>query len=260
MIAAAALCPQALVLLPGLGGRTDAVPDLRRACAAAVDALLASSPEEVVLLGEAAPAGEHQVSPHLGLHRFGVGAGTAARAATPGPVVPLPFVLGSVLLDAAGWHGPRRWLAVPPGSAGAAREGARLDEGPVRTAVLALGDGTACRTLKAPGHLDERAEAFDQALLVGVQTDLPSLLELDPGLASQLLVQGLAAWQALAGALSVRHPGQGMDLLWAGDPFGVQYAVAQWSDEQWSDKRWSGKLRPRGREGSGQPADRLGGG
>jgi len=232
VIAAAALCPLAPVLLPGLGGRTDTVPDLRRACAAAVDALLAASPDEVVLLGEAAPAGEHQVTPELGLHRFGVGAGTAARAAPPGPAVPLPFVVGSVLLDAAGWSGPRRWLAVPSGPAGAAREGARLAAGPLRTAVLALGDGTACRTLKAPGHLDERAEAFDQALLVGVQTDLPSLLELDPALASRLWVQGLAAWQALAGALSLRHPAQGMDLLWAGDPFGVQYAVAQWPGDK----------------------------
>jgi len=234
VIAAAALCPQAPVLLPGLTGRTDAVPALRRACAAALRALLASSPDEVVLLGEAAPGGEHRVTADLGLHRFGVGAGTGAsatgaRATPPRAGVPLPFVVGSALLDAAGWHGPRRWIAVPPASVElAAAAGGRLASGPVRTAVLALGDGSACRTPKAPGHLDDRAEAFDRALLVAMSGDLPSLLEVDPDLASQLWMQGLAAWQALAGAVPVRRQGQGMDVLWEGDPFGVQYVVALW--------------------------------
>jgi hypothetical protein len=217
-----AVVPSAPLLLPGLTGRTDPVPDLRSAVAGVVADLVAARPDEVVVLAEAEPSGEHEVGAELGLHRWAVGAGTAERAGRAD--VPLPFAVASVLLDAAGWDGPRRFVAVAPGTPpqDAAGAGAATG-GDGRAGYLVLAEGTACRTEKAPGHIDPRAAPFDDALLAAVGTDLDGVLAVDPALAAELWVHGLAAWQALAGAL-----GQGATLAtrWTGDPFGVLYVVA----------------------------------
>ena len=73
---------------------------------------------------------------------------------------------------------------------------------------------------------DERAAAFDAAAERAVRAgDTRALLDLDPGLARDLMATGRPAWQVLAGALegctslSVQVP-------YAGDPFGVAYLVA----------------------------------
>ncbi len=217
-----ALVPATPLLLPGLTGRADPVPDLRAAVDAVVRDLVATRPDEVVVLAEAGPAGEHEVGAELGLHRWAVGAGTARRGG--GADVALPFAVASVLLDAAGWHGRRRFVAVAPGTPpdAAARAGAATRAG-AGTGYLVLAEGTACRTEKAPGHLDPRAAAFDDALLAAARDDLDAVLGLDPALAAELWVHGLAAWQALAGAMG---PGSALDVRWTGDPFGVLYVVA----------------------------------
>ena len=65
-----------------------------------------------------------------------------------------------------------------------------------------MGDGTARRSVSAPGYLDERAAPFDAAVERAVRDgDLPALAALDPALAADLLAAGRPAWQALAGAL-----------------------------------------------------------
>ncbi len=217
-----ALVPAAPLLLPGLTGLADPVPGLRAAVDAVVRDLVATGPDEVVVLAEAAPAGDHEVGPELGLHRWAVGAGTVSRAG--GADVPLPFAVASVLLDSARWRGRRRFVAVAPGTPAdeAARAGAATRRG-AGTGYLVLAEGTACRTEKAPGHLDPRAADFDDALLAAARDDLDAVLGLDPALATELWVHGLAAWQALAGALG---PGSALDLRWTGDPFGVLYVVA----------------------------------
>jgi len=157
------------------------------------------------------------------------------------------FAVASVLLDAAGWTGRTRWLAVAPGTdaRSAAAAGRSAAAGSTRTAVLALAEGTARRTEKAPGHLDERAAGFDADLLAAVRTGIGAVLDVDPALAADLWVHGLAAWQALAGALARTTDGAttqgldtvldigldsgldtGLDVRWSGDPFGVLYVVA----------------------------------
>ncbi len=217
-----ALVPASPLLLPGLTGAGDPVPDLRAAVAAVVRDLVSTRPDEVVVLAEAEPAGEHRVGPELGLHRWGVGSGTAVRGG--GADVPLPFAVASVLLDAAGWDGPRRHVAVAPGTPPdeAARAGAATVTG-AGTGYLVLAEGTACRTEKAPGHLDPRAHAFDDLLLAALVDDLDGVLALDPGLAAELWVHGLAAWQALAGGMG---PGAALEPRWTGDPLGVFLVVA----------------------------------
>ena len=92
--------------------------------------------------------------------------------------------------------------------------------------LLAMGDGSACRTLKAPGYLDPRAEPFDRAVTKALaDADTEALLALDPALAAELMVAGRAPWQVLAGAAGGRYRGE---VLYDEAPYGVQYAVATW--------------------------------
>jgi len=88
-----------------------------------------------------------------------------------------------------------------------------------------MGDGSARRSLKAPGYLDPRAAAFDADVKQAVRTgDLGALLRLDQALARDLMATGRPAWQVLAGAMGELVPVT--EVLYCGDPFGVAYLVA----------------------------------
>jgi aromatic ring-opening dioxygenase LigB subunit len=92
-------------------------------------------------------------------------------------------------------------------------------------ALLVMAEGSARRSRKAPGYLDERSAAFDaevgRAILDG---DLRALLALDAGLARELMATGRPAWQVLAGAANGGHPDS--LIRYDDDPFGVAYLVA----------------------------------
>ena len=110
-----------------------------------------------------------------------------------------------------------------------------------RPALLVMGDASACRTVKAPGYLDERAAPFDAEVARALRAaDVPALAALDAELAHELKASGRAPWQVLAGAA------EGSDLsgalLYEDAPYGVGYLVAAWS--------W-GKPRVRVGRGSG---------
>lgn len=92
--------------------------------------------------------------------------------------------------------------------------------------VLVLANGSACRTEKAPGHLDPRAADFDcrvgELLAAG---DVAGLAALDLGLADELLASGLAMFALL------HEEGtevSGVEIDHADDPFGVMYWVVRW--------------------------------
>jgi hypothetical protein len=94
-----------------------------------------------------------------------------------------------------------------------------------RAGLLVMADGSACRSLRAPGYLDPRAAAFDEALEQAVRGgDLGALAALDEVLARELLVTGRPAWQVLAGAMPGQSPAA--EILYTGVPFGVFYLVA----------------------------------
>ena len=88
-----------------------------------------------------------------------------------------------------------------------------------------MGDGSARRTLKAPGYLDERAPAFDAEMERAVRAgDLGALQGLHQRLAHDFTAADRPAWQVLSGAWQ----GQGHDaeVLYCDAPFGVGYPVA----------------------------------
>ncbi|MBW3361650.1 class III extradiol dioxygenase subunit B-like domain-containing protein [Streptomyces microflavus] len=234
MLVAAAVCPCPPLLVPEVAA--GAAPELdtaRAACLDAVGVLAASRPDLLVVVGPGTgrsyPSGGH------GSFR-GFGVALDVTLGEPGPAAqepPLPdsLAVGAWLLDRARWAGaPVEGLAVdarhPADECARAGEGlaARAD----RVALLVMGDGSACRTLKAPGYLDERAEAFDALATAALgSADLTALDALDATLAYDLKAAGRAPWQLLSGA--ARGAGLGGRLLYEDAPYGVGYTVATWS-------------------------------
>ena len=247
-IAAAALCPSPPLLCPQLTGRRPVLPELRAACAEVVGRLLSQDPDVVVVVGPGAATGTWDAGSRLDLSAFApaiADRGTGAVPLAPGtgavPLapraggVPLALGLGAMLLDQAGYRGPRHLQAVgqdePAGAC--AKLGAELAGSGARTGFLVMGDGSARRTLKAPGYLDPRAAGFDSGVERAIRAgDLAALLDLDQALARDLMVTGRPAWQVLAGAMPA--PAPATEVLYCDDPFGVAYLVAY--------------LRPRGAE------------
>jgi hypothetical protein len=95
-------------------------------------------------------------------------------------------------------------------------------------AVLVVGNGSAKRTEKAPGHLDERAAPFDRALAAALMRPDPvTLAGLDPVLARELWAD-TDAFGRLAELLTPEHA---VSVDYDDDPFGVQYWVMRWTCE-----------------------------
>jgi hypothetical protein len=95
--------------------------------------------------------------------------------------------------------------------------------------LLVVGDGTARRTEKAPGHFDVRAEAFDAEIARLLATgDAVGLATLDAERADDLMCGGIAVWRWLGGLLgSVRV--SRAELLADTAPYGVGYFVSCWT-------------------------------
>lgn len=229
MILAAALCPWPPLLVRELTGASLVLPELRAACAGAVATLLRDRPEVVAVVGPGTVTTSWPGDGRLNAAAFG-----GPRAARPGPqgagrpVLPPAPGIGAYLLDQAGYAGPRLiWsVSADEPAAGCRKLGNDLAGRDTRTALLVMGDGSARRGRRAPGHIDERAPAFDARVEQAVRAgDTRALLDTDPGLARELMATGRPAWQVMAGALE-GYPGLSVDVPYAGDPFGVYYLVA----------------------------------
>jgi hypothetical protein len=240
VIVAAALCPCPPLLAAELTGQADILPELRAASAAAVARLLTAAPDVVAVAGPAEttgtwdPAGELSLATYAPALRASGPLAPDDSAGSPVAAPPLPLALGigALLLDNAGYAGPRIIQGIA-GSEPAARclaLGRELAASGPRVALLAVGDGTARRSPSAPGYLDERAAPFDESVARAVRdADLPAFAALDPALASDLMAVGRPAWQALAGALLAGHSSADRlrtEILYSDAPLGVAYLVA----------------------------------
>src|SRR5215469_3743184 len=225
MLVAAALCPSPPLLARELTGFDPVVPELRAACLDAVRPLVSARPGIAVVVGEAGQAGEWDPDGRLDLSAF---APALARPdASRDASLPASLGLGSMLLDQIGFTGRRVLWSVTQDDAAAdcAALGNRLAGLHDRVALLAMADGSARRTLKAPGYLDERSAPFDAAVERAVRTaDADALMAIDPDLARELMATGRPVWQVLAGCMNGRAAAA--DIQYCGDPFGVFYLVA----------------------------------
>ncbi|MFD5771610.1 class III extradiol dioxygenase subunit B-like domain-containing protein [Streptomyces sp. NPDC127049] len=237
MLVAAAVCPCPPLLVPEVA--SGAAPELeavRTHCADALGVLAASRPDRLLVVGPA-PAGAHGSFPAGSTGSFaGFGVDLPVRLGEGPGGRPLPasLAVGAWLLSRTDRAGLADVLVEGLGideratTEECAETGRRLAASGERVALLVLGDGSACRTVKAPGYLDERAAGFDaEAARALGSADVPGVLALDAGLAYELKAAGRAPWQVLAGA--AENAGLGGRLLHEDAPYGVEYLVAVWS-------------------------------
>lgn len=242
MLVAAAVCPCPPLLVPEVAaGAAGELDDLRAACADALAVLADARPDRLVVVGPAGVTGPAAVD---GPERFpegtrgsfrDVGVDHEVRLGSGGDAAPgrLPasLAVAAWLLESARWSAsPVEGLAVDERLAAdrCAATGREIARGPARVALLAMGDGSACRTLKAPGYLDERAAGFDARAAGALgSADTGALLALDAELARELLAAGRAPWQVLAGA--GEDAGLNGKLLHDAAPYGVGYLTAVWN-------------------------------
>lgn len=227
MIVSAVVCPHPPLLLRELSGAEDAVPDLRAACRVALATALDASPDLVVVVGGAEDSGAWDPSLPVDVRSFGTPAAPPVTEA-----LPLSLGVATRLLDEAGWEGRRElhalaWDATPEAVARLARQVGAVEG---RAVLLVMADGSTRRGEKAPGYLDERAFAFDDAIGSALETgDAAALAGLDVGLAEELMVLGRASLGVLGEAATAQGGPSRTRVLYRHDPYGVMYTVAQWA-------------------------------
>lgn len=222
MVVAAAVCPWPPVLARELTGANPVIGRLRAACAQAVERLLLTGPELVAVIGPAQATRVWDADSHLDVSVFAPALGRSGD-----PALPPPLGLGTLLLDQAGYGGARILQAVAEDetAAGCAELGTAISLRGSRVAMLVMGDGSARRSTRAPGHLDGRAADFDAETERAFRhADFDALLGISPRLARELMATGRPGWQVLAGAL--RGGRAETAVLYSEAPFGVGYLVA----------------------------------
>ncbi len=232
------------MLVPALAaGAAGDLGELRGACTAAVDSLLAARPRIVLMLGAGDRKRRFRSADHGSFAAYGVdlrvGFGDEGNDGTP--FDELSMLVGCWLLDRALTDRP---LAQRPRRVGVgvpadlptddcvalgtqlAEEG-RLHDPDTRVALLVMGDAAARRATAAPGAPDEEADTFDRRAEAALRSGDPAALrDLDAGLAARVGAVGRAPWQVLAGAL-----GRGRwhaQLRYVGTPLEVTYLAGTW--------------------------------
>ncbi|TDC45126.1 hypothetical protein E1281_31360, partial [Actinomadura sp. KC345] len=242
MLVSAAVCPHPPILVPAVAG--EAAPELdalRAACDEAVRRLTASdagrgSPvDALVVVGGAPATRSYGPDAYATLRPYGLAWTIPDEPEHTAAALPLSLTIGRWLLERGDAGAGARYEAV---AFDAEPEeclslGRRLAASADRVALLVMGDGSACRSEKAPGYLDERAVPFDaEAARALRDADAAALAALDPGLSRELRADGRAAWQVLAGAAGAgTGAGEGLTAALLADeaPYGVGYLVAAWS-------------------------------
>jgi hypothetical protein len=224
-----AVVPEPPLLVPELAtGAATETAALRAACREAARRLAAAS-ESWIAIG-ADPGGRRTVASDARGSFVGFGidvvVGMGPEAAAPvDPALPLPLLITGWLRD--GLPVAVRGELVAPDADPDACLALGVELAREATALLIVGDGAATHTEKAPGHLDERAGPFDDAVAAAlVAADPVALAALDPALATDVWAVGRAPWQVLAGA--TRDSAWTGELLHSSRPFGVGYHVAVW--------------------------------
>ncbi|ULR53774.1 class III extradiol dioxygenase subunit B-like domain-containing protein [Streptomyces deccanensis] len=235
MLVAAAVCPCPPLLVPEVAA--GAAPELepaRDACADALGVLAAARPDRLVVVGPDGRDASYPEGTGGSFRGFGVDLDVRlGRGGNGDPTARLPasLAVAAWLLDRTGWaDAPMEGLGVaePITVERCMHIGREVAGSAGRVALLVMGDASACRTLKAPGYLDDRAAGFDARVARALDdADIEALRALDTGLARELQASGRAPWQILAGAAE----GAGLDgsLLYDDAPYGVGYLVAAWS-------------------------------
>jgi hypothetical protein len=227
VISSVVFCPQAPVLVPDIAQAAAAeLDDLRAACRSAIRQAVPSGVRPV-LIGSGPQAAAYPSNARGTLAGYGLRLEVTLGADEKGPVqLPPSLTVGAWLVrDALGADSGAIGYSVADGHAGLPQF-----DGADPVALIVLGDGSACRSEKAPGYLDERARAFDaeiaQALAGGYGYALCRDV-LGGGIGDELLVGGLAAWEAVHPLIEACE--WDAEMLYDAAPYGVGYFVALWN-------------------------------
>lgn len=223
MISAVAFCPHPPLLVPQVAhGAAAELDELRAACRIAIKRA-ASSASQLVVIGMGERSARYEPNARGSLAAYGVPIEIPLGSDEPGPVgLPLSLTIAAWLL--------RDSLGADCGAVGYSVSA--LDAQPpmlddTSVALLVMGDGSARRSITAPGYLDERAADFDADVAAALASGRGGCLAIDTWLADQLLAAGAPAWNA-AGRL-LRGRSFDAELLYDDAPYGVGYFVASWT-------------------------------
>jgi hypothetical protein len=222
VISAVAFCPHPPLLVPDVArGAAPELDDLRAACRTAIRRF-AHPGARLVVVGAGAEWRQFGPTTRGSLAGYGVPVEIPLGSDEPGPVeLPLALTIGAWLLrDALGADCGAIGHAVGPGDG-------RLPSVDDDVTLLVMGDGSARRSTSAPGYFDERAAAFDGAVVDALRSGDPARLRPDVALGDALLAAGSRAWSAAA-SLTAPHEWDA-DLLYDAAPYGVGYIVASWT-------------------------------
>ena len=234
MLVGAAVLPAAPVLVPQVAqGAADELDLCRRAIGDALAEALASPVDRVVVVGAGSTSQRVGTSARGSLRSIGVDLTVGWGDAEAAPeTLPRSIVVAAWALARAGWRGVTSAIEVavdehPQVCLGL---GAGLADEPGRVAAVVAADGTARRSTAAPGYTDERAHAVDEQWTAALaRADAQALAGLDPQLAGELMMEGRAPLQVLAGAVLATGGDEWSGRSWwSDDPYGVAYAVASW--------------------------------
>ena len=198
-----AFLPITPLLIPEIAvGAAAELDNLRGAAREATDWVCADARSVGVLVpGTATTSGEQ-----WSLQGYGLTVGH-------GPPVPLAVAVARWLLDGR-----------PADVHGSEDHGADLSG---HDGLLVMGDGSAARTDKAPGHFHPGAVDFDTQVLVAIGVgDAPALAGLDLSKGAEVLAAGVPAWQRL-GRMVGKVTSSAVDAQ--EDRYGVLYFVARWT-------------------------------
>ncbi|GAA2714324.1 hypothetical protein ACFY2R_10735 [Micromonospora olivasterospora] len=237
-LVAAAVCPHPPLIVPELAGAAAAeLDELRAACDAAIARLHASGARRIVVVGTGERTADLDL-PYRGTFApwglpLEVRLGRHPDDVVGTDELPLSLLVGAWLLRRVRPGAPLGWrmVSVAPDESAArcAAGGARMGPANQPWALLAMGDGSACRGRQAPGYDDPRAPAYDDGVARALaDADAEALLGLDPALSAELRVAGRAPWQVLAGAVRAAGGDWRGDLGYHAAPYGVSYFVANW--------------------------------
>jgi hypothetical protein len=129
-----------------------------------------------------------------------------------------------------------RWITTSGEEAKAL--GQQLREDRTRVALILVADGAACHGPRAPRAQDARAQAYDDGVCAALGSGQPGrLARLDVDLGGALGSTGPQVWPVLVAASGGDGIGKGHrvgtdlwvgEVVWAGAPYGVGWAVAAW--------------------------------
>ena len=259
MLTSVAVVPGPPAFVPELmGAAAHELDDLRRAAADvvswAVRDLLAGSddslksasrPAQLVVVGPGQP-GQFNAAGPVSFESFGrdVTVPALVEGRQTDRDLPTPLMVARYLAsrDVATHPGhadlwaSARWLTTS--GADATAVGKQLREVGARVGLILVADGAACHGPKAPRAEDSRASTYDDEVCATLASGQPDrLARLDVDLGQELGATGPQVWPVLLAVSEgggtgersrVSADGWVGEVLWAGAPYGVGWAVAAW--------------------------------